>query len=569
MKKNKKTIIGLILGLFLSFIIILTHRVEAKADTITDLTGYTWVGNNVITTAPDGWSFSDPDANAADYWLNFVCNNINFSYFNVKDADYSLVGISYGVSLPSNVTQVYKGDQNIWVQQVYKTIQITGGVDATNSTLIAWLQANGTLTAPVSTYTITFNANGGSGTAPASVSVNAGDNYTIPGNTTGLTKTNYHFVGWNTNSSATTGLASLSNIQADTILYAIWAIDQYTLILNGNGAQFLIISSQTYENAISGTATAGSFYSELESLLQLATISRAGYTLLGWNTNSLATTALSQAQINSLSGNTTLYAIWARNCIVTFYGNGATSGTPPANIEVTEGTTITLPGNTGGLARSGYNFLGWSGDPYSTTTTTTATIINVDTRFYAIWEPINRYMNLTIKVNNINVYTAELFKETGNFYDLIFEVDENSLLGISFFNINYLRDPEADSDYILMSYADRLVLSMLTNDITSIGIYQNGYLVESGTIEQWRDYFSTQGRFEMGFFDRGDITISITADNTGNLGSFKAIVATAVTAFQVLFDLRLGWITIGGIISIVLTIGVVFFIFKVVKGGGN
>lgn len=551
MKKIKKSIVALIIGLFLSFTIIISNRIEAKADTITDLTGTTWIINSTF----DASQF--PGGGYATLYVSFQSNNNNYTSM-YQDRH----------NLYYNDTFVC-ADGETWQLNAYRTIHFLGNVSDTilNNELITWLYDNAVL--QVSTYTITFNANGGTGTPPQVVSVNPGDNYTIPGNTTNLTKTNYHFVGWNTESSATTGLASLSNIQADTTLYAIWAIAQYTLILNGNGGRFLIIQSQTYENAISGTATAGSFYSAVESLLQLATISRPGYTLLGWNTDSSATTALSQAQINALSGNTTLYAIWVRICVVTFYGNGATSGTLPASIEVLEGTTITLPGNTGGLARSGYNFLGWSRDPYSTTTITTATIYNVDTRMYAIWQPINRYMNLTINVNNINVYTAELLKETGNYYDLIFEVDENGLLGISFFNINYLRDPVADSDYILISYADRLVLSMLTNDVTTIGIYQNGYLVESGTIEQWRDYFSTHGRFEMGFFDGGDITISITADITGNLGSFKAIVATAVTAFQVLFDLRLGWITIGGIISIVLTIGIVFFIFKVVKGGGN
>jgi hypothetical protein len=36
--------------------------------------------------------------------------------------------------------------ENGWVLPIYKTITVTGGTDATNSTLISWLKANATWT---------------------------------------------------------------------------------------------------------------------------------------------------------------------------------------------------------------------------------------------------------------------------------------------------------------------------------------------------------------------------------------------------------------------------------------
>jgi len=73
-------------------------------------------------------------------------------------------------------------------------------------------------------YTVTFDANGGSGAPPAPQSVNAGIAITLP-NQGGLTKSGYNFDGWNTNSSGTGANYSIgsSYTPADNAtLYAKW-----------------------------------------------------------------------------------------------------------------------------------------------------------------------------------------------------------------------------------------------------------------------------------------------------------------------------------------------------------
>ena len=91
---------------------------------ITDLTGYTWTGNNILGL-PTRMTYS----------LSFTSNNLVYSALSCNRGI-----LNYGNDY------VYGNDG--WANESYKIIQITGGTDATNSTLIAWLGENGTLTAP-------------------------------------------------------------------------------------------------------------------------------------------------------------------------------------------------------------------------------------------------------------------------------------------------------------------------------------------------------------------------------------------------------------------------------------
>lgn len=123
---------------------------EAYYDTIGDLTGYTWVGNSSLSNiAPSGTDITSKDGMAENYAINFTCNNVSYTYFNVLDRDYSPYGYFYSneaLNSDDGTTVVYTES---WISDNFKTIQIIGGTDATNSNLIAWLENNGTLTAPV------------------------------------------------------------------------------------------------------------------------------------------------------------------------------------------------------------------------------------------------------------------------------------------------------------------------------------------------------------------------------------------------------------------------------------
>ena len=106
---------------------------EANA-TLVDLTGTTWLLNNTIN-APAGYG---------RFKLNFTSNGNNYNDTNysfligyIPETDTETGAITYGDYIDLAVF-----DSNNWLDQAYRTISITGGTDATNPQLFAWLQAN-------------------------------------------------------------------------------------------------------------------------------------------------------------------------------------------------------------------------------------------------------------------------------------------------------------------------------------------------------------------------------------------------------------------------------------------
>ena len=127
---------------------------------ITDLTGCVWVANNNISASNSYTTYS----------INFSNNNISGSNVKIPLANYSYGKVfSSGVNSntfndlclnSSNQWIIYNNDDEYVVETIGTLeITITGGTDVTNATLIAWLEENGTLTAPIqaNTYTLTHN----------------------------------------------------------------------------------------------------------------------------------------------------------------------------------------------------------------------------------------------------------------------------------------------------------------------------------------------------------------------------------------------------------------------------
>ena len=98
-----------------------------------------------------------------------------------------------------------------------------------NLTAVWWLRGSGSDVVIQSTtmswsYVVSFDANGGSGTVPASISSTAGVGVTVP-SASGVTWAGHTFVGWNTaaNGSGTSYSAgSTITPQRDVTLYAQW-----------------------------------------------------------------------------------------------------------------------------------------------------------------------------------------------------------------------------------------------------------------------------------------------------------------------------------------------------------
>ena len=112
---------------------------------ITDLTGTKWRLNTTFTTIPSGQTFSQLDDDNEIYTLNFTSNKTNYIQLVFVGTGYSPSGINYYYNnIPISQRGVWDYYTNAWKNQELRDIEITGGTDVTNATLIAWLEANAT-----------------------------------------------------------------------------------------------------------------------------------------------------------------------------------------------------------------------------------------------------------------------------------------------------------------------------------------------------------------------------------------------------------------------------------------
>lgn len=151
-------------------------------------------------------------------------------------------------------------------------------------------------------YTVSFNANGGSG-APSSQTKWYGDSLTL--SSTKPSRTGYTFSKWNTSSSGSGTSYSPGGsytANASATLYAIWTANTYTITLNANGGTNGSVTSvkKTYNSNVT-----------LPTAAQSPT--RTNYTFLGWSSSSSSSSAQWTAGAtysNNITANTTLYAVW-------------------------------------------------------------------------------------------------------------------------------------------------------------------------------------------------------------------------------------------------------------------
>ena len=244
-----------------------------------------------------------------------------------------------------------------------------GGWVTLGSKYYAW-----TITIPARTsYTVSFNANGGSG-APSNQTKWYGESLTLSSTTP--TRTGYTFNGWNTKSDGTgTNYAKGASYtgNAALTLYAKWAINTWPVSYNGNGSTGGSTASQTktYNTALT---------------LQNNGFTKTNHVFKNWNTAANGS-GTSYAAGASYTGNATLtlYAQWYAPYTVSYDANGG-SGAPASQTKIYN-STLTLSSST--PTRANYNFIGWNtneagtGTSYSPGGSYTA---NAAATLYAVWE---------------------------------------------------------------------------------------------------------------------------------------------------------------------------------------
>ena len=118
----------------------------------------------------------------------------------------------------------------------------------------------------------------------------------------------------------------------------------------------------------------------------------SGYHFKGWATSADAVSAEYPAGSTFTMGSAdvALYAVWTRYYTVVYQGNGSTEGSEPTDsTEYEEGSSITVLGNTGSLARTDCAFKGWAASSDATKPKYTAgdpiTTGTADVLLYAVW----------------------------------------------------------------------------------------------------------------------------------------------------------------------------------------
>ena len=237
------------------------------------------------------------------------------------------------------------------------------------------------------TYTVKYNANGGTGTM--SDSTHTYDTAkALTAN--GFSKTGHTFAGWAKSSGGSVEYSDKQSVKNLTTtcngtvnLYAKWNAKSVVVTFNSNGAT-------SGKNDQTQTFT----YGVANQKFSAKGLEKTGYTLQGWgdsnnNVKNYDTlSGVSDSWINSNSPKKTIYAAWKANTFTVEYNaNGGTGTTSSHNC--TYDSACTLKAN--GFTKTGHTFTGWkkgnTGGLLSANTSIKNIVTNGTVTYYAQWAP--------------------------------------------------------------------------------------------------------------------------------------------------------------------------------------
>ena len=241
---------------------------------------------------------------------------------------------------------------------------------------------------PVVEYTVSFAANGGTGTMTAVVKED-GQKYALPEN--GFTAPEgYQFVGWKVGTDDTVRQPGYEiTITGDVTVTAQWELippTMYTVSFDANGGSGSM-AELTKEEGTKFELPANGFTAP------------EGYRFVGWKVNGAGVTLAVGTEF-TVTGNVTLVAQWEAipAYTVSFAANGG-SGTM-ASVSVQEGNVYALP-QCGFTAPEGYKFVGWKvGDEETLRQPGYQITVSADVVVTAQWELIPVvYYTVTFNAN--------------------------------------------------------------------------------------------------------------------------------------------------------------------------
>jgi len=254
-------------------------------------------------------------------------------------------------------------------------------------------------------YTVIFDANGGSGTAPNAQTVNAGSSINLP-NEGSLTRTGYDFGGWTNNAAGTGNVyqpGSSYTPGGNITLYAKWNVAQYTIIFSTNGGNGTAPTAQT--------VTAGS-----EIILPNGNgLSMSGCAFGGWNTSQSGTgDNYSAGSSYTPTGDITLYAKWVIVPPDSFTVNFDSNGGSSVDMQIIiSGNVADRPPNP---AKTYYAFDNWYSNEELTSVYNFSTPVTGNITLYAKWLPNTAGITLDVKqiTEGAPIFTAITISRSGS-----------------------------------------------------------------------------------------------------------------------------------------------------------
>lgn len=219
-----------------------------------------------------------------------------------------------------------------------------------------------------STYSVTYDAYGGTGSVPPVSTHAPGDAVTIA-TSPSPSKVGFNFVGWSRTAGG--GAETTFTIAGNTTLYAVWTtgpVTTYTVTYDSNQG-----TGSVPPNTVHASGS-------MVTIASSPSPSRDNYNFVGWS----RTQGGAAETTFAISGDTTLYAVWTATTMytVTYDTNGGTGGTP-AGGSYASGSTVTVP-TTPTPSLTNHTFGGWSRTPGGTSVGASF-VITADTPLYARW----------------------------------------------------------------------------------------------------------------------------------------------------------------------------------------
>ncbi len=328
-------------------------------------TVWRWDYYSVNTSSQRFWESLSPDPSGAGVWYQLPFTNGS----GWRQVDYF-------------ATRTYTRTHTA------QTITLSVGTNDYFATIADWgFQSIGAITRtwtltvdPLASYTVSYNANGGSG-APGNQTKWYGE--TLKLSTTKPTRTGYTFKGWATSSSATTATVQPgANYTANAAVtyYAVWQINTWTMTYKANGGTG---ADQTQTKT----------YNVAAAIKAASTFTRSGFDFKRWNTNTTDTgTAYDAGASYTANAAATFYAIWNRTISYNANTTDTVGNLPSAQTEIAT-SAMTLSSDT--PTRANYIFKRWNtgtaddGTAYAPGATYAADLGSI--ALYAIWNPIITY----------------------------------------------------------------------------------------------------------------------------------------------------------------------------------